>query len=195
LQERVRPYHHGDLRAALVTTALEMIDSAGPEQLTLSSLARALGVSQAAPYRHFADRAALLEAVAAEGFQTLAAEVDTAASGLAGRARLRGAALAYVGFGLRRAGLYQLMFASRAVRTGGEESELGRAATAAFAWLQAAIDPGPDRQLRALRIWAGLHGLVMLLGQGLPFGAITEGVSAEMIVESVVEWPGNQASS
>src|SRR3989442_12520138 len=58
-------YHHGDLRDALVQAALQDAEQGGPEAISLKALAKKLGVSQPAPYRHFADREALLEAVAA----------------------------------------------------------------------------------------------------------------------------------
>ena len=64
-------YHHGDLRAALVKAAAAEIERSGYENLSLRELAESLGVSRAAPYRHFADRRALLAAVAADGFDGL----------------------------------------------------------------------------------------------------------------------------
>nr|MDP9179551.1 TetR/AcrR family transcriptional regulator [Gemmatimonadota bacterium] len=66
-----RPYHHGDLRQALVDAAIELLRKSGPEALTLRGAARAAGVSQAAPYRHFKDRRALVAAVADDGFRRL----------------------------------------------------------------------------------------------------------------------------
>jgi len=62
-------YHHGDLREALVRAALREAERGGPESISLKALARQLGVSQPAPYRHFADRDALLAAVTAEAFR------------------------------------------------------------------------------------------------------------------------------
>src|ERR1700722_14142677 len=64
-------YHHGDLRSTLIALALEKIEQEGPEQLALRSLAQRAGVSGMAPYRHFADKASLLEAVARHGFAEL----------------------------------------------------------------------------------------------------------------------------
>src|SRR2546423_14880513 len=63
------PYHHGDLRDALVQAALQDAEQGGPEAISLKALAKKLGVSQPAPYRHFADREALLEAVTAAAFR------------------------------------------------------------------------------------------------------------------------------
>src|SRR5579864_4715994 len=62
-------YHHGDLRDALVQAALREAEQGGPEAISIKALAKKLGVSQPAPYRHFADREALLQAVTAEAFR------------------------------------------------------------------------------------------------------------------------------
>ncbi|MEM8998021.1 MAG: helix-turn-helix domain-containing protein, partial [Acidobacteriota bacterium] len=64
-------YHHGDLRAALVRSATELLERSGPGAVSLRSVARDAGVSHAAPYRHFKDRHELMEAVAAAGFRVL----------------------------------------------------------------------------------------------------------------------------
>ncbi len=66
-----RGYHHGDLRAALLEAAREVLAKEGVEALTLREVARRAGVTHAAPYRHFADKEALLAAVATEGFAAL----------------------------------------------------------------------------------------------------------------------------
>src|SRR2546429_977719 len=70
-----RPYHHGNLRQALIDAALELIEERGVPALTLREVARQVGVTHAAPQRHFADRAALVAAVAEQGFRGLAAHV------------------------------------------------------------------------------------------------------------------------
>ncbi|MEN6543248.1 helix-turn-helix domain-containing protein [Parvibaculum sp.] len=71
-------YHHGDLRHALLEAAMTLIDIRGPEALTLRAAARRAGVSEAAPYRHFANLDALLGAVALEGFEMLIADLENA---------------------------------------------------------------------------------------------------------------------
>src|SRR6187549_1778521 len=70
-RKRAGQYHHGDLRRALIEQALRTIDAAGAEGLTLRGVGAALGVSRTALYRHFADKDALLAAVAREGFRLL----------------------------------------------------------------------------------------------------------------------------
>ena len=73
-----RPYHHGNLRSALLQQAAQTIDERGIQALTLRELARDVGVSHAAPRRHFPDRQALLDAIAEDGFERLGAELADA---------------------------------------------------------------------------------------------------------------------
>jgi AcrR family transcriptional regulator len=107
-----RPYHHGNLRAALLAEAERTLREQGIDQLSLRDLARQAGVSHAAPRRHFADRQALLEALAEVGFLRLGDELR-AAIGTAGddyQTRLRAAATAYIRFATQDAALLDLMF-------------------------------------------------------------------------------------
>ncbi|WP_051215268.1 TetR/AcrR family transcriptional regulator [Granulicoccus phenolivorans] len=109
-------YHHGDLRAALITTGLELTRQGGPSALSLREAARRIGVSPNAAYRHFANHGALLAAVAAEIQDRMAtamrAKMSAATGGPAVRAvaELRGVGLGYVGFALTEPGWFQLAF-------------------------------------------------------------------------------------
>lgn len=109
---QTRRYHHGDLRAALLTRAEETLREKGPAALSLRELARDLGVSHAAPSRHFKDKQALLDALALVGFErlgeTLAASQETADETFADR--LGALARSYVGFATANAELLDLMF-------------------------------------------------------------------------------------
>ena len=181
-------YHHGDLRQALIAAALAEVERNGPEGVSLTALAKALGVSQPAPYRHFADREALLAAVAAEGFRAFAAALKASVAGAADPAERARMAQAYVAFGLERNGLYRLMFASRLLAGVGPDSELSAAAKASFGVLLDELSPStptPELQRRALRIWAALHGIVMLADQGLLPGP-APGVSLQQLVDDVI---------
>src|SRR5689334_7415172 len=109
-----RPYHHGNLRSELLACAERALGEGGLAQLSLRDLARQAGVSHAAPRRHFADKQALLDALAQDGFERLGGELRTAIEG-AGEAfepRLAALAGAYVRFATRHAALLELMFAS-----------------------------------------------------------------------------------
>src|SRR5205823_7387627 len=114
-EQAVRPYHHGNLRAELLARAIEVVSERGTDALSLRELARDVGVSHAAPRRHFADRQALLDALAQEGFDRLGADLRAAVEGAAPAfdARLTALARAYVGFATRHAALVDLMFASK----------------------------------------------------------------------------------
>lgn len=106
-------YHHGDLRAALITAAAAEIERIGYENLSLRELAASLNVSRAAPYRHFVDRRALLAALAAGGFDDLAAIYRRASgTGKTPQARLNASGRAYLAFASERPQLFRLMFAS-----------------------------------------------------------------------------------
>jgi len=106
-------YHHGALRSALLEAAREAIDHAGSEAVSLRGLAEQLGVSRAAPYRHFADREALLATVAAGGFEThCAAYIALLDEVIDGRERLRRTTRFYLDFATAHPGLHRLMFES-----------------------------------------------------------------------------------
>jgi len=107
-----RPYHHGNLRAALLKQAERTLADGG--DLSLRELARQVGVSHAAPRRHFAGKQALLDALAEDGFERLGAELRAALAGADGfDARLLAFTRAYVEFATRHAALLELMFAGK----------------------------------------------------------------------------------
>lgn len=121
------PYHHGNLRTALLERAETVLTESGVEGLSLRALARDLGVSHAAPSRHFRDRQALLDALAVSGFTRLNARLSAAAEA-PGPVPDRLAALgrAYVDFAVTHAPLLNLMFsAKRADDSSAELRELG----------------------------------------------------------------------
>jgi AcrR family transcriptional regulator len=164
-----KPYHHGDLRSALIQSGLELLETEGLEALTLRGVARAAGVSQAAPYRHFADRRALVAAVAEEGFRRLQEAMLTAIQSAQGRLGLKQIAIAYVRFGHENPALYRIMFGPEVAVTD-DLASLHTTASAVLdfvkhgvASLQAAGLVGPgDAGVIATALWSMLHGLVML---------------------------------
>ncbi len=108
----VRPYHHGDLRRALVAAALDLVRTRGIEGFTLREAARQVGVSQTAPYRHFPTKEALLAAVAEEGFRALHRRLEEAgaAAGPDPLARLRALGEASFDFHVADAARFRVMF-------------------------------------------------------------------------------------
>ncbi|MGH3155039.1 MAG: TetR/AcrR family transcriptional regulator [Streptosporangiaceae bacterium] len=114
-----RAYHHGQLRATLLTAAERTLREHGVEQVSLRDLARQAGVSHGAPRRHFRDRQTLLDALAAAGFVRLAAEIAAAIENAGDdfEAQLRAVAASYVRFAVDDAALLDLMFARKASGT------------------------------------------------------------------------------
>src|ERR1700688_590333 len=111
--KKVSSYHHGALRAALIRSAREILESEGYEALTLRAAARRARVSQAAPYNHFADKAALLAAIAALGFKEFASAMRQEMDAIVDpQARLNATGIAYVAFATSNPGLFKLMFGS-----------------------------------------------------------------------------------
>lgn len=159
------PYHHGDLRAALLAAAEALLAAGGA--LSLRAVAKAAGVSHAAPYHHFANLDALLAAVSARGFGDLAAAMRGAQAGEGTAAALVGHCTAYVAFALARPAVFRLMF-SPLLQHKAEYPELQAAADEAFhVLLQAArahASEGGDEL--ALAGWSLAHGLASLAVDG-----------------------------
>jgi AcrR family transcriptional regulator len=169
-----RPYHHGNLRAALLAQAEQTLRDQGLEGLSLRELARQTGVSHGAPRRHFADRQALLDALAESGFTRLGAELRGAAesAGEGYEARLRATATAYVRFAIRDAALLELMFAGKQHEQAGA---LHEAADRAFSVIlelieegqsNAALEPGDPEHI-GLLLFATVQGLAALVTAGI----------------------------
>lgn len=158
-----RAYHHGDLRRAVLTAALDVIATEGPAALSLRDLARRAGVSHAAPAHHFKDRTGLLTAVATEGY-TLFADALAAAPDL----RERG--VAYVRFAATHPAHFQVMFQPELYRT--DAPELLAAKDRATAELRAGITDlpatghGEDPRLAGVAAWSLAHGFATLLLSG-----------------------------
>ena len=168
-----RPYHHGRLRAALLAEAERTLRESGIEALSLRDLARQAGVSHAAPRRHFADRQALLDALAEAGFQRLGDQVHAAIedAGEDREARLRAAAAAYVRFATRDAALMDLMFSAKNT---GPSDALREASARLFTEVGDLIDqaqqagtlpPGDPGRLRLL-LAAIMQGIAALVTSG-----------------------------
>jgi AcrR family transcriptional regulator len=165
-------YHHGDLRRALLDEALRTIHHDGVEALTLRTIGRALGVSRTALYRHFADKRALLSAVATEGFRMLRARLLEAwrSGGVRG---FNDMGVAYIRFAMANSSHYRVMFGGF-VDDGPRDQELTRESAAAFqALVDAIVSLQKDGAVRkddplqlARFIWANVHGVSMLIIDG-----------------------------
>jgi AcrR family transcriptional regulator len=170
-----KPYHHGNLRAALLQRAVETVRERGVGELSLRELARATGVSHGAPRRHFPDRQALLDALALEGWDRLGGELRAALDGAGDGFDDRVAALAraYVRFATRDAALLELMFAGK--RREGEDGAIHARADRAFETILGLIAAGQaagelaadDPERVAIVMFATLQGLVSITNGGM----------------------------
>ena len=170
-----RPYHHGDLRRALVETAMGMLHEDKGWQFTLREVARRAGVSHAAPYKHFSDKAALLAEMALLGFDRLRQATMTTKSRRPKSLRDEFFAVgrAYVQFGVSNPALYRLMFSADAGKAA--DVHLNERARAAFGVLIELLKRGQtegilrkrDVRGQAAACWAQMHGITMLTIDGL----------------------------
>ena len=176
VRRRADRYHHGDLRRALLLEAVRTIHADGAAALTLRGVGDRLGVSRTALYRHFADKQALLDEVAAEGFRMLRMALREA-WGRGGRAGFDAMGVAYVHFALTHPSHYRVMFGAVADRreTDRHSDDGADDSTDAFQVLVDAIVAEQaagrvrreDPQALALYIWAMVHGVAMLALDGL----------------------------
>jgi AcrR family transcriptional regulator len=169
-----KPYHHGDLRSALLEEALRTIQTQGVEHLTLRTVGEKLGVSRSALYRHFADKQALLATVGREGFRMLRQAIaDAWEQNGRGRTGFAAMARAYVQFAVAHPSHYRVMFGGF-IESAAKDDEFVGEATAAF---QVLVDSLIEQQntgairrdepvLMANFIWALVHGTAMLLIDG-----------------------------
>ncbi|NJL00904.1 MAG: TetR/AcrR family transcriptional regulator [Spirulinaceae cyanobacterium SM2_1_0] len=175
MSEAKSSYHHGDLRQALIDGAIAEIAAGDPSQLSLRAIARRVGVSHAAPYRHFADKEALLAAVAEEGFCGLTAALTASFTTTEPQTlqQLTAGGHAYVTYALHHPHHYRVMFSSC---PGPPERypELATAGQAAFMVLVEAIIAGQaagrvragDPMQLAQVTWSLVHGIAMLTIDG-----------------------------
>ena len=189
VRKALNTYHHGDLRDALVEAAFQEAERGGPEAINISALAKKLGVSQPAPYRHFADREALLEAVTAEAFRQFNVILKDLIGKPSKQSKLSRFAQATLAFGLQRNGIYRLMFASRTMACAEKDNELHIAAREALALLIESLEApavGLLRERHALQVWAALHGVISLAEQGLLTGKAAK-VTHQELIEDIVQ--------
>lgn len=169
-----RPYHHGDLKAALLAEAETILEREGVQALTLRAIARAAGVSHTAPRNHFGDLTGLLSELAAVGFGRFGAALDSAMAkaGDDPQGRMKAMGRAYVMFARTYPGLFVLMF--RSERLDSSRPALRAAIDAARQALrQAAAAKTSNRPLAPLQLsaqaaaaWSLVHGFAVLLLDG-----------------------------
>lgn len=183
MSSTARTYHHGNLRATLLQRAEDAL--AAGEDLSLRELARRAGVSHAAPRRHFADKQALLDALAEDGFSRLGAQLSEAATGPDFSTRLLGFARAYVTFAVEHAALLELMFAgkhrSAGVRAASERAFAGPLSMIVAGQEAGEVVPGTLEEVATVAV-ATLHGLAAMVNNGM-----LEAAALDEIVPAAVE--------
>lgn len=170
-RQKPKPYHHGDLRHALIQAGLELLTEGGAVALDLRKVARKVGVSHAAPYRHFADKQALVAAINEEGFRRLAERIRTTVREAPDEAfeQLQAVALAYVHFARENPWLMREMFSGLTVEREAFP-DLSAAAKAVFTLYMEVVRRGQeegsiiegDPGALAGVLWSLLHGVAML---------------------------------
>jgi AcrR family transcriptional regulator len=166
-----RPYHHGDLRRALIDAARRLLESEGPSALSLRAVAREAGVSPAAPYHHFKDKGELLDAVAGEGWMMLdQAIVAAKASAPSIHAAMTEIGVAYVCFATNNPALYRVMYDTARDKEAfpdkmqdGDDSAYCKVRDTL---VEAGADPraAVDIELATIAAWCSAHGLAEMSG-------------------------------
>lgn len=165
-----RPYHHGNLRQAVLAAAVDAITEVGPAGVSLRDLARRAGVSHAAPAHHFGDKAGLLTALAAEGYGLLADTLDAAHQRTQDFLEV---GVAYVRFAVERRAHFEVMFRPDLYHS--DDPEVLAARERASEALSGGIDTlpsgraGPDARIAGIAAWSLVHGFATLwLNGALP---------------------------
>jgi AcrR family transcriptional regulator len=168
-----RPYHHGDLRRALVDAARRLLEAEGPTALSLRAVAREAGVSPAAPYHHFKDKAELLDAVAQEGWDILSHLMVEAKASTEGLHQLTALGIAYVCFARDNPALYRVMYdaardkESLPMDVEDANPENGNAyCMVRDTFIENGADPNAETHLELATVaaWCGAHGLAEMAG-------------------------------
>lgn len=170
--ENRKKYHHGELRNALIAEGLKQLEVTGGD-ISLRAVAKAIGVSPNAPYRHFSERGDLMGALAASGFHRFADTVSAADDEADAMAALRKFGTAYLDFARHQPALYRLMFSPYGYSL--DNAECRAEAERTFGTLLGVVDrarksgwkPGHAAMPLALSYWALLHGWATLMADGL----------------------------
>ena len=167
-----RPYHHGDLRRALIDAASRLLESEGPSALSLRAVAREAGVSPAAPYHHFKDKGELLDAVAHEGWTLLDQALGKAkAEAPSPREAMNNIGVAYVCFARENPALYRVMYDTardkEALPDEMQQGEDSAYCKVRDTLIEAGADPNDthDIELATTAAWCSAHGLAEKIGR------------------------------
>ncbi|MCK5036145.1 MAG: TetR/AcrR family transcriptional regulator [Candidatus Sabulitectum sp.] len=164
-----KSYHHGNLREELIIEATRVLCEQGIDSITLRKLGKSLGVSKAASYRHFVNKAALLAAVAAEGFRKMSSSFEETSNDEIPQIALNVVMERYISFATRNPELYRLMF-SREIFSLPVSEELLEAASKAYTGAKEILSSMNSSEKTAVTIntaWALVHGISLLINDNL----------------------------
>ncbi len=181
-----RPYHHGDLRAALLACARELLEEGGPAALSVREIARRVGVAAPSVYHHFNNLDGIALALAEQGFDAFARQLQAAAAKPQGRLRDMGEA--YVAFARANPNLYRLMF-GEGIRAAEQHATLRALRRQAFDKLEAGLRqrlPAAEVPDAALYLWSLTHGLSLLIIDG----QLGEGADVEARIRATLQHAG-----
>lgn len=196
-KKKAADYHHGDLRRTLLKEALKLLKSKSPKDLSLRDLARRIGVSHGAPYRHFSSQEALLAALAIEGFGIFADYLNlkhTVEEYKDDLERFRLMASGFLNFALKHPVHFKLMF-TKIVVDHSEYPDMQIAGERAFGILLDTVSSlqesgafrAQDPQATSIFIWSSLHGFcTLILDQALDFLEV-ESEQYELLIDSFFE--------
>jgi AcrR family transcriptional regulator len=171
LAAEARPYHHGDLRRALIDAARRILEAEGPSALSLRAVAREAGVSPAAPYHHFKDKGELLDAVAMEGWEMLDAVIAKAkADASSGAQALDEIGVNYVCFARENPALYRVMYDTVRDKEALPDDTAGDRDSAYCKVRDTLVEAGANAsdeielELATVAAWCSAHGLAEMAG-------------------------------
>lgn len=185
-------YHHGNLRAVLLTQARALLDEDGPAALSLREIARRAGVAAPSAYHHFANLDAIAVALAEEGFTELVARLEAAPAEAKGQ--LAEVGLAYVRFAMDNPGLYRLMFGDGLKTSSAENQTVQKLRERAYERVKTGLRarvPEDEVATGALYLWSLVHGLALLIIDD----RLDTYADPEQVVRSVLQLAGQGLST
>ncbi|MFL7871169.1 MAG: TetR/AcrR family transcriptional regulator [Anaerolineales bacterium] len=195
------PYHHGDLKNALIKAGTEILASEGLGGLSLRKVAKQAGVSHAAPYAHFKDKQALIAAISTEGFKQLHSQIESVKKTYQANpgSLLIETAWAYVQFALNEPDRFKLMFSS-ALEKEKEYPDFVEISQKNFRQLVDIVEicqganilKSGDSELIALSVWGTVHGFVSLLLEGQISHSVLEKAPLKEILIDIIRNKGNE---
>jgi AcrR family transcriptional regulator len=195
------PYHHGDLKNALIKAGTEILASEGLGGLSLRKVAKQAGVSHAAPYAHFKDKQALIAAISTEGFKQLHSQIESVKKTYQANpgSLLIETAWAYVQFALNEPDRFKLMFSS-ALEKEKEYPDFVEISQKNFRQLVDIVEicqganilKSSDSELIALSVWGTVHGFVSLLLEGQISHSVLEKAPLKEILIDIIRNKGNE---